>query len=108
MANPNVRRSVQIAANMDRIARSSDLVERELAEIRGDARVAYRHCACAAREAHNVKATSAEREAMLATESLHKAGCALAKLMRREQDMIAELRAANAALEAGAPLEAVA
>jgi hypothetical protein len=108
MANPDVRRSSRIAANMDAIARSSTLVNHELVDIRADARVAYRHCTCAAREAHDAKATGAEREAMLASESLHRAGCALAKLMRREQDLIAELRSANAALEAGAPLEAVA
>lgn len=108
MANPNVRRTVQIAANMDRIARSKDLVERDLIEARADARVAHRHCTCAARQAHIVGATDAEREAVLASHHMHRTDCALAKLMRDELELIAELRAANAALEAGAPLEAVA
>ena len=122
MANPNVRRTAQIAANMDAIVRSKELVEHELLIVRGDARVAYRHCRCAAKHAHNLNAglpgategcANAEaamtaREAVLATERLHRIDCTLAYMMRKELRLIDELRNANAALEAGAPIEAVA
>jgi hypothetical protein len=103
--NPNVRRSSQIAANMDAIVRSKDLIEHDLAELRADARVAHRHCTCAAKQANVAGATAAEHEAVLATAALHKQGCAFARIMKRELDVIAELRNANAALEAGAPVE---
>lgn len=108
MANPNVRRSVLIESNMNAIARSSTLIEQDLKLMRGDVRVAYRHCTCAGQAAQAVGASKAERESALATNTLHKTGCAIHDLMRQEALLIEELRRANAALEAGAPLEQVA